>query len=68
LILATFFADPNISFRVPTNVHVFRGVPHGFRMYGDKLSGSKRWDEVMSAGISWALSKPEPVPFEIHSD
>jgi hypothetical protein len=55
-------------FSVPTKVHVFRGVPHGFRRYGDKLPGSKKWDEVMSEGISWALSKPAPVPFFIHSD
>ncbi|KAJ5690698.1 hypothetical protein N7462_005090 [Penicillium macrosclerotiorum] len=53
---------------VPTNVHVFRGVPHGFRRYGDKLSASKKWDQVMSDGISWALSNPSPEPFEINSD
>ncbi|KAJ5366341.1 hypothetical protein N7541_000282 [Penicillium brevicompactum] len=53
---------------VPTDVHVFRGVPHGFRRWGDKLPGSKKWDEVMSHGISWALSKPSAGPFVIHSD
>jgi hypothetical protein len=55
-------------FRVPTDIHVFRGVPHGFRRYGDKLPGSKKWDEVMSGGITWALGKPAAVPFTIHSD
>lgn len=56
------------GYRVPTNVHVFRGVPHGFRRYGDKLSASKYWDEVMSNGISWALSNPTAAPLEIKSD
>lgn len=55
--------------RVPTDVHVFPGVPHGFRRYGDKLAASsKRWDEVMTNGISWALSSPEVGSFEIKSE
>ncbi|CAI7667363.1 unnamed protein product [Penicillium pancosmium] len=54
---------------VPTDVHVFPGVPHGFRRYGDKLAASsKRWDEVMTNGISWALSSPEVGSFEIKSE
>ncbi|KAJ5584963.1 uncharacterized protein N7459_004763 [Penicillium hispanicum] len=53
---------------VPTNIHVFRGVPHGFRRFGDKLSASKKWDEVYNTGISWALSNPVAGPFEIKSD
>ncbi|EED13591.1 hypothetical protein TSTA_098480 [Talaromyces stipitatus ATCC 10500] len=28
----------------PTNVHVFRALPHAFRMLGDKLSASSGWD------------------------
>lgn len=56
------------TIRVPTNVNVFPGVPHGFRRYGDKLSASKKWDEVMSDGISWALSNPAHGPFEIKSE
>ncbi|KAF3384269.1 hypothetical protein F1880_002990 [Penicillium rolfsii] len=50
---------------VPTNINVFPGEPHGFRRHGDKLTSSKRWDEVMSSGITWALSNPAVVPFEI---
>lgn len=43
---------------VPTSVSVFKGVPHGFRRFGDKLSVCKRWDEVMEQGIRWALTNP----------
>lgn len=44
---------------VPTNVHLYRGVPHGFRRYGpDKLSVSRDWDATMEDGIAWALKKP----------
>lgn len=45
--------------RVPTDVYIFRGVPHGFRRFGEKLSASTRWDKVMENGILWALQKPE---------
>ena len=50
---------------VPTDVNVFPGLPHGFRRYGDKLSGSKKWDDVITDGIKWALDKPEPNAFKI---
>ncbi|KAE8150661.1 Alpha/Beta hydrolase protein [Aspergillus avenaceus] len=50
---------------VPTDVNVFRGLPHGFRRYGDKLSASKQWDEVMSQGIKRALGNSEPCEFVI---
>ncbi|KAB5529067.1 Alpha/Beta hydrolase protein [Coniochaeta sp. 2T2.1] len=45
---------------VPTDINLFKGVPHGFRRYGDKLSESARWDKVMEDGIQWALSGPSP--------
>lgn len=58
----------NLS-RVPTNVTVLRGVPHGFRRFGNKLErASKKWDEVVSDGISWALSNPTAGPWEIKTD
>lgn len=44
---------------MPTEVNVFKGVPHGFRRFGAKLSASKRWDDVMENGIKWALQKPK---------
>ncbi|KAM7208238.1 Alpha/Beta hydrolase protein [Naviculisporaceae sp. PSN 640] len=50
---------------VPTDVHFFHGLPHGFRRYGNKLSESKRWDRVMEQGIKWALSNPEATPFNV---
>ncbi|KAE8349761.1 Alpha/Beta hydrolase protein [Aspergillus coremiiformis] len=43
---------------VPTNVNVFKGLPHGFRRYGNQLSASKTWDEVIAQGIQHALSNP----------
>ncbi|TDZ14644.1 AB hydrolase superfamily protein [Colletotrichum orbiculare MAFF 240422] len=43
---------------VPTDTHIFKGVPHGFRRFGDRLSESKHWDDVTDNGIKWALSKP----------
>ncbi|KAL5335082.1 Alpha/Beta hydrolase protein [Aspergillus crustosus] len=52
---------------VPTKTNVFKGLPHGFRRYGEKLSASKRWDEVIVEGIQWALSDAEPGPFEIRA-
>jgi hypothetical protein len=45
-------------YRVPTDVHVFKGLPNGFRMMGNKLSASAEWDKVLLNGIQWALSKP----------
>ncbi|KAF4555241.1 Alpha/beta hydrolase fold-containing protein 6 [Elsinoe fawcettii] len=51
---------------VPTDINLFRGVPHGFRRFGDKLTASRRWDDTIAHGISWALSKPSATrQFEI---
>lgn len=66
-VVRTSVANADAS-RVPTEVNVFPGVPHGFRRYGDKLSASKRWDEVMSGGITWALSNPAAGPFIIKAE
>ncbi|KAJ5494443.1 hypothetical protein N7463_010530 [Penicillium fimorum] len=43
---------------IPTNVNVFKGVPHGFRRFGERLSVCKQWDQIMEDGIRWALAKP----------
>ncbi|SPO01638.1 related to lipase/esterase [Cephalotrichum gorgonifer] len=42
---------------VPTDIHLFKGVPHGFRRFG-QLSEAARWDRVLVDGIKWALSNP----------
>lgn len=44
---------------VPTDVRLFKGVPHGHRRFGDALKASKHWDDCIEEGIAWVLSKPE---------
>ncbi|KAK8051615.1 carboxylesterase NlhH [Apiospora rasikravindrae] len=44
---------------VPTNIHVFKGLPHGFHSVGDKLKASAHWATVMHGGIKWALEQPK---------
>jgi hypothetical protein len=67
LLWICFSAD--VRDRVPTDVTVYRGVPHGFRRYGNALErASKKWDEVMSDGISWAMSNPAAGPWEVKTD
>ncbi|KAI2789464.1 hypothetical protein POX_d04955 [Penicillium oxalicum] len=53
---------------VPADVHVFPGVPHGFRRWFGKLPAGRRWDNVMAGGITWALSNPTAKPFEIKAE
>ncbi|ETS75430.1 hypothetical protein PFICI_12374 [Pestalotiopsis fici W106-1] len=53
-----FWAETLATLSVPTDVHLFPGLPHGFRRAGDKLAASERWDKVMENGITWALSNP----------
>ncbi|CAK7233716.1 hypothetical protein SBRCBS47491_008706 [Sporothrix bragantina] len=40
---------------IPVKVHVFPGMPHGFRRYSD-LRASWRWDELLVEGCRWFLS------------
>jgi acetyl esterase/lipase len=44
---------------VPTEIRLFRGVPHGHRRFGKALKASEHWDQCVNEGIVWALSKPE---------
>ena len=44
---------------VPTDINLFKGLPHGFRRYGT-LTEAARWDKVMEDGIRWAIKKPSP--------
>lgn len=55
LIFAKKLADAN----VPTEVRLFKGVPHGHRRFGKALKASDHWDECVDEGILWALSRPQ---------
>ncbi|KAK7998314.1 Spc24-domain-containing protein [Apiospora arundinis] len=54
LLFAELLAEAN----VPTNIHVFKGLPHGFHAV-DKLKASTDWVTVTHGGISWALGNPK---------
>lgn len=55
-----------INTRVPVDVHMFPGLPHGFRRVLGELAESGRWDRVIEQGIAWILSKPTAsVSFDI---
>lgn len=44
---------------VPTEVRLFKGVPHGHRRFGKALKASDHWDACVDEGIVWALSRPQ---------
>ncbi|KAJ4379371.1 hypothetical protein N0V86_005416 [Didymella sp. IMI 355093] len=56
---ALVFAKKLAEANVPTEVRLFRGVPHGHRRFGKALKASDHWDECIDEGILWALSKPQ---------
>jgi acetyl esterase/lipase len=43
---------------VPTEIRLFKGVPHGHRRFGKALKASEHWDQCVDEGILWVLSKP----------
>ncbi|KAF2151570.1 alpha/beta hydrolase fold-3 domain-containing protein [Myriangium duriaei CBS 260.36] len=53
---------------VLTETHVFKGVPHGFRRFGDRLSESARWDRVMAEGVQWVLSPTSSAEFRVKTE
>jgi acetyl esterase/lipase len=55
LLYAKLLSEAN----VPTEIRLFKGVPHGHRRFGDALKASKDWDDCIEEGIAWVLSKPE---------
>ncbi|KAJ8110212.1 hypothetical protein OPT61_g6886 [Boeremia exigua] len=55
LLYAKLLAEQN----VPTEVTLFKGVPHGHRRFGKALKASDHWDACVDEGILWALSKPQ---------
>lgn len=42
--------------RIPRRVHLFPGMPHAFRRYGE-LWSSQRFDQVLMLLINWALDR-----------
>lgn len=55
LLYAKLLAEAN----VPTEIRLFKGVPHGHRRFGDGLKKAcKDWDDTVEEGILWVLSKP----------
>lgn len=44
---------------------VMKGVPHGFRRFGDRLSASSKWDALCLEGIRWLLSSNTTEEFRI---
>jgi acetyl esterase/lipase len=41
---------------VPTNVRLFKGVPHGSRRFGESLPvASREWDRCVAEGVMWCL-------------
>ncbi|USP78575.1 hypothetical protein yc1106_05849 [Curvularia clavata] len=56
---ALLYAKTLTEANVPTNITLFKGVPHGHRRFGKALKASDHWDQCVNGGISWILSKPE---------
>lgn len=44
---------------VPTDIRLFKGVPHGHRRFGKALKASQHWDDAIEQGILWALGNPK---------
>lgn len=55
LLYAKLLSEAN----VPTEIRLFKGVPHGHRRFGKALKASEHWDQCVDEGILWALSKPK---------
>jgi acetyl esterase/lipase len=52
------------STRVITKVHVFPGLPHGFRRYTE-LASTNRWEELIVLTIQWCLSTVSTSSLEV---
>ncbi|CAI6333602.1 unnamed protein product [Periconia digitata] len=44
---------------VPTDIRLFKGVPHGYRRFGDALEVSADWDRCIEEGVAWILGNPQ---------
>jgi acetyl esterase/lipase len=56
---ALLYAKSLAEANVPTEIRLFKGVPHGYRLFA-QLKASKDWDECVNEGILWALERPKP--------
>ncbi|KAL1649356.1 hypothetical protein SLS61_006464 [Didymella pomorum] len=56
---ALLYAKNLTEANVPTEIMLFKGVPHGHRRFGKALKASDHWDECVDKGILWALSNPQ---------
>ncbi|EUC49091.1 hypothetical protein COCMIDRAFT_2154 [Bipolaris oryzae ATCC 44560] len=56
---ALLYAKTLSEANVPTDITLFKGVPHGHRRFGNALKASEHWDQCVNNGILWILSKPE---------
>ncbi|RFU26278.1 hypothetical protein B7463_g10048, partial [Scytalidium lignicola] len=50
--------------QVATKVHVFPGLPHGFRRYTE-LRSTDRWEELIVQSIQWSLSNDNRSSLEV---
>lgn len=56
---ALLYAGTLAEAGVPTEVRLFKGVPHGHRRFGKALKASDHWDACVDEGIMWALGRPQ---------
>ncbi|KAK6208476.1 Type I Iterative PKS [Pestalotiopsis sp. IQ-011] len=52
------YADTLTEAGVPTDVHLFPGLPHAFATIPDVKEARQRWNEIVDGAVAWALSKP----------
>ncbi|KAF3005331.1 hypothetical protein E8E14_002943 [Neopestalotiopsis sp. 37M] len=43
---------------IPTDVHVFPGLPHAFATIPGLDKAKQRWDTILDGAVAWVLSKP----------
>ncbi|KAH7117138.1 alpha/beta hydrolase fold-3 domain-containing protein [Dendryphion nanum] len=56
---ALLYAQTLSEAHVPTQTLLFKGVPHGYRRFGNLLKASEDWDRAVEEGLLWTLSKPQ---------
>ncbi|KAH8695617.1 Alpha/Beta hydrolase protein [Talaromyces proteolyticus] len=59
-----YYADKLARNGIPTKVHVFPGLPHGFRRYSS-LPSSRVWDELLLESFKWILSTDNACSFTV---